>query len=194
MFVRSFGKRQRWLEKEIHFTKMLRERRYLMEMAELPSLKQLQRAGNKKHVSSAELKRARRQALRCKTATEAYEKAKDAWSFMRPRQIIQVFLDREADLLGLNQPPPKPVFLDQRRVKWIRLNEREVDSAIRYLAAVKTQDQIVALLKQAKQLDKEQKTDESKARLKVYDKAFSEWKRLHAEWRKRANRLKRWFG
>jgi hypothetical protein len=163
-------------------------------MAELPSLKQLQRQGSKKYASKVELKNARKQALRCKTATEAYEKAKDAWSFMRPRQIIQVFLDREADLLGLNQPPPKPVFLDRRRVKWSKLNEREIEAAIRYLAVVKTEDQINTLLSQAKKLDKEQKTSESKARFKVYQGAFKEWKRLHREWRKRANRLRRWFG
>jgi len=173
---------------------ILRHRGYLTEMAEVPSLKQLQRKGNKKAASKAELRNARKQALRCKTATEAREKAKDAWSFMRPRQIIQVFLDREADLLGLNQPPPKPMFLEQRRVKWSRLNKREIDAAIKYLAVVKTEDQITALLKQARRLNKEQKTVESKARLEVYEGAFKEWKRLHKEWRKRANRLRRWFG
>lgn len=172
----------------------LRQRRYLTEMAEIPSLKQLQKQGNKKNASKAELKNARKQALRCKTAFEAKEKAKDAWSFMRPRQIIQVFLDREADLLGLNQPPPKPVFLEMRRVKWSKLNKREIDAAIRYLAVVKSEDQINTLLKQAKQLNREQKTIESKARLEVYEGAFKEWKKLHTEWRKRANRIQRWFG
>ena len=81
-----------------------------------------------------------------------------------------------------------------RRVKWSKLNVREVDAATRYLAVVKTEDQIMTLLKQAKQLNKEQKTVESKVRLKVYEGAFKEWKKLHAEWRKRANRLRRWFG
>ena len=163
-------------------------------MAQMPSLVQWQRKGSKKAASRAELSRARKRAMRCKTATEAYLKAKDAWSVMRPKQIIQVFLDREADLLGLNQPPPKPVFLEQHRVKWSKLNEREIEAAEKYLSVVKSEDQITSLLKQAKKLNKEQKTIESKARLKVYEGAFKEWKVLHKEWKKRANRLRRWFG
>lgn len=172
---------------------MLRHRTYLVEMAEIPSLVSLQRKGNKKPATKAELRYARKRALQCRNAQEAFLKAKEAWQFMYKREIIQVYLDREAKLLGLDQPPPKPVFLDAKRVKWSTLKQYEVKAAIKWIAR-KSEDQLNGLLKQAKQSNRLQKTEDSAVRVEVYIAAKKEWKRLHKEWRKRANRIQRWFG
>lgn len=165
----------------------------LTEMAEIPSLVSLQRKGNKKPATKVELRYARKRALQCRNAQEAYLKAKKAWQFMYKREIIQVYLDREAKLLGLDQLPPKPVFLDAKRVKWSVLKQYEVKAAIKWIAR-KSEDQIKNLLKRAKQSNRLQKTEDSVVRIEVYTAAMKEWKRLHKEWRKRANRIQKWFG
>jgi len=172
----------------------LRQRQYLTEMAALPSLKQLQRRGNKKPATKKELQNARKRALRLKSAPAAREAAKFAWEMMEKAQIIQVFLDREAELISPKHPVAKPLILDKKIVKWSQINKADRDSAIRWIGATKTELQLNTLLKQAKSAKKRKATPDAVAKVAVYEAALKEWKRVHKIWREAANKTRLYFG
>lgn len=172
----------------------LRKREYLNEMAAIPSLVQLQRKGNKKPATKKELQNARKRALRLKTPSAVRAAAKDAWEMMEKRQVIQVFLDREAELLNPKRPVPKPLFMDKRVIKWASIDQHERKAAAKWLGAMKTEAQLQTLLDQAKKADKKKSTKDSKAKIKVYQEAQVEWKRNHRMWRDSANKTRLYFG
>lgn len=173
---------------------LLEVRSQLVEMAALPSLAQLQRKGNKKPASKIELRNARKRALKCKTPYEARAKAKEAWQMMEKREIIQVFLDREAQLRNPGNPVPKPLFMDKKRVPWGTLSVQEKKQAAKWIASVKTEPQIQDLIKKAKGLRRRNKTSDSQARVVVYEMAMSEWKRAFRSWKKQASQTNFHFG
>ena len=172
----------------------LRRRQYLTEMALVPSLVDLQKKGNKKPATKKELQNARRRALRLKTPMEARLAAKEAWQMMEKRQIIQVFLDREAELLNPGHPVPKPLFMDKKKVRWSQVGKHERAAAIRWLANTRTESQIVDALKRAKLAKRRKRTPDTIARVEVYETAYKEWKKIHKDWRKRANDTQYHFG
>jgi hypothetical protein len=169
-------------------------RRLLVEMAALPSLVQLQKKGNKRPASKDELRRARKRALKCKTAYEARAKAKEAWQMMEKREVIQVFLDREATLSNPQSPVSKPLFLDKKSIRWSQVGTGERKQAIRWIAANRTEQQLKDKLKRAKQLYKKKKTPDTEGRVKVYEAAMAEWKHNYKQWKKTANRTDFRFG
>lgn len=172
----------------------LRQRGYLTEMAALPSLKQLQRKGNKKPASQRELQNARKRALRMKTPMEAREAATFAWEMMEKAQIIQVFLDREAELINPKLPIAKPLFMDSKRIKWSQLNKYEISGAIKWLGGSKTKPQLETLLKQAKAANKKKPTQDLKIKIKVHEEALKTWAATHKMWRASANKTWMNFG
>ncbi len=172
----------------------LSESKVLSEMAALPSLKQLQQAGNKKPASKKELLNARKRALRLKSPDEAREAAKDAWETMKKRQIIQVFLDREAELINPKRPVPKPLFMDKKIIKWSKLDRAEKEGAIRWLAGTKTEVQLTTLIKQAKISKRKKITPDSTVKVEVHEAAMKEWKKQHKDWQDTANKTNHYFG
>jgi len=172
----------------------LRQRGYLTEMAMVPSLVDLQRKGNKKPATTKELQNARRRALKLKTASDARAAAKQAWEFMEKRQIIQVFIDREAELLNAGRLVPKPVFMNKPKTKWSQVTKNEKEDAIRWLAYTRTELQIVDALKRARQAKKQKRTPDTIARVEVYETAYKEWKKNQKDWRKMANDTRHFFG
>jgi len=164
----------------------------LTEMAALPSLVNLQKKGNKKEASKQELANARKRALKCKTPEEAREKAKLAWQYMEKRQIIQSFLDRQDELLGIRYKAPKPDFIDQKTVAWASLSDEQVDNAVKWLAAHKTTDQLRSMLVRAKVLARGRDRD-AVARAQIYTKAGAMQKQAHKDWRAAANARKHYW-
>lgn len=160
----------------------------------LPSLVALQKKGNKRPASKKELANARRRALKCKTAYEARAKAKEAWQFMEKREIIQVFLDREAELVNPANPVMKPLVMDKRKVPWSTLNQREAEQAIRWLAFAKTENQLKELIARAKRSRRKDKSADAEARVKAYEDAMAIWKKNHSGWKKTANKTNFNFG
>jgi len=165
----------------------------LNEMAALPSLVSLQQKGNKKEASKKELVNARKRALKCKTPEEARGKAKLAWQLMEKRQIIQVFLDRQDELLGLKYKAPRPDFIDKKAVAWASLSEEQVADAVKWMATHWTTGQLSHLLSRAKDLAKGDRGADARARVELYVRASAMQKQAHKEWRAAANARKHYW-
>ena len=163
-------------------------------MAALPSLKQLQRKGNKKPASKKELQNARKRALRLRTPQAARAAARDAWEMMEKAQIIQVFLDREAELISPKQPVAKPLVMDSKRVKWSQLTKWEREGCVGWLVGTKTEIQMQTLLRQAKTANKKKSTPDSVAKIKVYEAALKQLSERLKMWRASANKIRTHFG
>lgn len=156
----------------------------LQEMARLLSLVELQRRGNKKPATPDELRRARKRAMKLKTPHQARAAARDAWEMMEKRQIIQVFLDREAELRSPRNPTAKPLFMDKKVVQWGKLSDEERGMAAQWIAATKSEQQIAAVISQLK-------SDISlngRAKLNVYIRAAKLSKARHKDWKSKANK------
>jgi len=158
----------------------------LQEMAKLLSLVDLQKKGNKKSATKAELARARKQAVAIKRPAEARNQAQEAYLHMKKREIIQVFLDREAELRNPISPVPKPLFMDKKIVQWAKLDAKDKESAAIWLASAKTERQLEDVIKKAEIALKQKITPNNKARIPVYKKALRIWQDGHKLWKMRA--------
>jgi hypothetical protein len=158
-------------------------------MAALPSLVQLQKKGNKTPATRRELENARKRALRIKTPQGAREAAKDAWELMQKRQIIQVFLDREAELINPKRPVPKPLFMDKKRVYWSKLDKSEKQAGINWLAGSKTEAELELMIKKAKIAKERKKTSDSIAKLAALNASLVLYKKNRKAWRDSANAM-----
>lgn len=166
----------------------------LSEMAMLPSLKSLQKKGNKREASKDELATTRKRVLKCKTPAEALAGAKNAWEMMEKRQVIQMFLDRMDELLGKKYKVQKPDFIDQKVVAWASLTKEQTEAAVTWLAVHKTMDQLQHMLERAKSLFRGDKSKDSEARARIYKMSAEKQKEAHKEWRAAANAKQHYFG
>ena len=133
------------------------------------------------------MKNARKQALKLKTPYKARKAAKEAWLHMRKRQIIQVFLDREAELRSPKSPVPKPLFMDKKVVQWSRLDRTDRRRATEWLAARKSKEQLTAMIKRAKSSMRKKLTPNARVRIEVYNEAIRMWDTLRKQWKNQAN-------